>query len=105
MALSAIRSTSRRSESPDRMDAVRSSWSRSRRVTGWLLGRSASSRVCPDDVPVPRAAPMVGPGRDPGRRVGGHSGRGYVAGVEIDLLDGPRPRVAQPWLARAFFLR
>ena len=48
---------------------------------------------------------MVGPGRDPGRRVGGHSGRGCVAGVEIDLLDGPRPRVAQPWLARAFFLR
>src|SRR5450759_3622243 len=39
MAFWTIRSTSRRSTSPDRMAAVVSSWSRSRRVTGWLLGR------------------------------------------------------------------
>src|SRR5512141_590852 len=38
MAFWAIRSTSRRSASPDRIAAIVSSWSRSRRVTGWLLG-------------------------------------------------------------------
>src|SRR3954451_18956651 len=38
MALLTIRRTSRRSASPDRIAAVVSSCSRSRRVTGWLLG-------------------------------------------------------------------
>src|SRR5574340_1049987 len=65
MAFWAIRSTSRRSASPDRIAAIVSSWSRSRRVTGWLLGCHGIGDAVP-------ASCADGGNRDPGpgRRVG-----------------------------------
>src|SRR3954470_11023053 len=77
MAFWAIRSTSRRSASPDRIEAVVSSCSRSRRVTGMLLGRHGLVAVCPDEGPCTRAAPMEERDVVPSG-VGGHSGRDRV---------------------------
>src|SRR5215510_12745717 len=65
MALWARRRTSRRSVSPDRIAAVVSSCNRSRRVTGWLLGRHGVDRSLDLGRRALRAAPMVG---SPGSR-------------------------------------